>query len=108
VKPVDPKAKSERMRDALELIVSNLEDEIGRIRARIGSLVDSVSADAHGLVEREKQDGVDAVDASFIAMHVRELVAAQAELSDKRTRLREMNSVIDFAERAAQNKKVRS
>jgi hypothetical protein len=106
--PVDPKAKSERMRDALDLIVNNLEDDIGRVRARVCSLVDSVHADAQGLVEREKHDGVDAVDPTFVAMHVRELVAAKAELLEKRERLREMNSVIDFAERAAHNKKSRS
>jgi hypothetical protein len=49
--PTDPKA-AERMRDALELIVSNLEDKIGRARARVGSLVANVVADAEGLLER--------------------------------------------------------
>jgi len=98
--PPDPKA-AERMRDALDLIVSNLEDQIGRARARVGSLVASVSADAEGLVERNKQDGADAVDSSFLAMHVRELAAAQAELADRRERLRELKSVVDFAERRA-------
>jgi hypothetical protein len=105
--PTDPKA-AERMRDALDLIVSTLEDKIGRARARVGSLVASVSADAEGLAERNKQDGADAVDSSFLAMHVRELVAAQAELVDRRERLRELKSVIDFAERAAVDKKTRS
>jgi hypothetical protein len=104
--PPDPKA-AERMRDALELIVANLEDKIGRARARVGSLVASVSADAEGLAERHKHDGADAVDSAFLAMHVRELVAAQAELADRRERLRELKSVIDFAERAAENRKAR-
>jgi hypothetical protein len=98
---------SERMRDALELIVSTLEDEIGRARARVGALVASVSADAAGLVERHKHDGADAVEGSILAMHVRELATAQAQLADKRERLREMRSVIEFAERAASNRKAR-
>lgn len=97
----NPKA-AERMRDALDLIVSNLEDEIGRARARVGSLVASLAADAAGLVELHKQEGADAVRAAFVEMHVRELLAAQAALADRRARLRELKSVIDFAERAAQ------
>jgi hypothetical protein len=104
--PLDPKA-GDRMRDALELVVSNLEDKIGRARARVGSLVASVAADIEGLAERNKQDGADAVDASFLAMHVRELAAAQAELVVERERLRELKSVIDFAERAASGRKTR-
>ena len=96
----DPKA-AERMRDALDLIASTLEDEIGRARARVGSLVAGVAADAAGLVDRHKQDGADAVNAAFVEMHVRELVAAQAQLADRRELLRELRSVIDFAERAA-------
>ena len=105
--PIDPQA-GERMRDALELITSNLEGEIGRVRARIGSLVQSVAADAHALVERHKCDGADVVDASFLSMHVRELASAQAELADRRERLRELAGVIDFAERAATDRKPRS
>jgi hypothetical protein len=93
------------MRDALDLIVSNLEDDIGRVRARVGSLVASVAADAQGLVERHKHDGADAVDSVFVQMHVRELATAQSELADKRERLREMKSVIDFSERAAADQK---
>ena len=104
--PPDPRA-ADRMRDALDLIVSTLEGKIGRARARVGSLVASVSADAQGLAERNKQDGADAVESSILAMHVRELTAAQAELADRRERLRELKSVIDFAERAAAGKKVR-
>ena len=103
----DPKA-AERMRDALDLIVSNLEDELGRVRARVGSLVASVAADAQALVERHKHDGADAVDAVFLAMHVRELAAAQTELAERRERLREMKGVIEFAERAAQERKPRA
>ncbi len=102
-KTADSKS-SERMRDALELIVSNLEDQVGRARARVGSLVASAAADAQALAERNKQDGADAVESSLLAMHVRELAAAQAELADRRERLRELKSVIDFAERAAQNR----
>jgi hypothetical protein len=96
------------MRDALDLIVSNLEEEVGRVRARVGMLVTSVSADAQGLVERHKHDGSDAVDSCFIAMHVRELAAAQTELADRRERLREMKSVIDFAECATASGSPRS
>jgi len=95
------------MREALGLTVSTIEDQIGRARARVGALVASVSADAEALVERNKQDGADAVDSSFLAMHVRDLAAAEAELADRRERLRELNSVIDFAERAASNRKTR-
>jgi outer membrane murein-binding lipoprotein Lpp len=61
--------------------------------------------DAAGLVERHKRGGADAVKAAFVAMHVRELVAEQAQLAEKRERLRELQSVIDFAERAAVGKK---
>ena len=85
----DPKA-AERMRDALELIASNLEDQLGRARARVGSLVASAAADAQALAERHKQDGADAVDAAILAVHVREL-----------------RSVVDFAERAAAGRKSR-
>ncbi len=104
--PADPKA-AERMRDALDLIVSTLEDQIGRARARVGSLVASAAADAQALAERNRQDGADAVESSILAMHVRELAAAQAELADRRERLRELKSVVDFAERAAAGKKAR-
>jgi hypothetical protein len=98
--PPDPKT-ADRMRDALDLIVSTLEDQLGRARARVRTLVASVAADAAGLAERHKQDGADAVESSILAMHVRELTAAQADLADRRERLRELKSVIDFAERAA-------
>jgi hypothetical protein len=104
--PADPKS-TERMRDALELIASTLEDRIGRARARVGSLVASVAADAQALADRHKQDGADAVEPSILAMHVRELGAAQAELADRRERLRELHGVIEFAERAAAGKRAR-
>jgi len=103
----DPKA-AERMRDALELIVSTIEDRIGRARSRVGALVASVAADAEGLTERNRQEGADAVDSSFLAMHVRELAAAQADLAVDRERLRELKSVIDFAERAAVGKRAQA
>jgi len=105
-KTIDSKS-SERMREALELIASTLEDKIGRARARVGTLVASVSADAAGLIERHKHDGADAVETSILAMHVRELADAQAQLAEKRERLRELRSVIDFAERAGANRKSR-
>lgn len=96
--------RANRLRDALDLLAHSGEDEIGRVRARITSLVASVAADAQGMVERHKHDGADAVESGFLQMHVRELAAAQAELSEKRERLRELKSVIDFAERAAADK----
>ena len=100
--PKTPDSKtSERMRDALELIVSTLEDEIGRARARVDTLVASVTVDAAGLAEVHKQYGADAVNPTFIAMHVRELAAAQAELADRCERLRELKRMIEFAERGA-------
>ena len=102
----DPKS-SERMREALELIVSTLEDQIGRARARVGLLVASIAADASGLVERHKHEGADAVTTTIISMHVQELAEAQAKLADRLERLRELKNVIDFAERAAQNIKAR-
>ncbi len=104
--PLDPKA-SERMRDALDLIVSTLEDKIGRARARVGSLVASVSADAQGLADRLRCEGADAINSNFVEMHVRELGIAQAELANWRERLRELKSVIEFAERAAEGRKKR-
>ena len=97
--PSDPRA--DRMRDALDLLVHNGEDEIGRIRARVTALVASVAADAQSLVERSKHEGADAVESAFIQMHVRELAAAQADLADRRERLRELKSVVDFVERPA-------
>lgn len=72
---------AERMRYALELIVSNLEHEIGRARARVGSLVASVAADAQMLTERHKHEGADAVSTTFVAMRVRDLVAAETATS---------------------------
>jgi hypothetical protein len=105
-KPNDPKS-SERMREALELIVSTLEDKIGRARARVGLLVASIAADASGLVERHKHEGADAVATSILSMHVRELADAQAQLADRLERLRELRSVIEFSERAAAGKKAR-
>ena len=95
------------MRDALDLLVHNGEDELGRIRARITALVASVAADAQSLVERSRHDGADAVESAFLQMHVRELAAAQAELADKCERLRELKSVIDFAEHVAADEKPR-
>lgn len=92
---LDPK----RVRDALDLLVANAEDAVGRARARITALVASVAADAQALVERSKCDGADAVDAAFVAMHVRELVSAQADLAAQRERLRQLQGVIEFAER---------
>ena len=103
--PADPRA--DRMRDALDLLVSNAEDELGRVRARVTALVASVAADAQALVERNKCDGADAVDSSWVAMHVRDLAAAQVDLADRRERLRELKSVIDFAERAVADKRKR-
>ena len=73
--PRDPRA--DRLADALDLLVHTGEDEIGRIRARITSLVAAVAADAQALVERHKAEGSDAVEASWVAMHVRDLAAAQ-------------------------------
>jgi hypothetical protein len=71
-------------------------------------LVRSTVADAKSLEERVEQEGSDAVDAAFLAMHVRELVAAQAELADRRERLRKLHNVIEFAQRADAGKKARA
>lgn len=95
------------MREALDLIVSTLEDQIGRARARVGSLVASAAADAQALAERNKQNGADAVDSALLAMHVRELAAAQAELADRREWLCELQSVVDFAARAPVDRNAR-
>lgn len=100
--PNDPRA--DRMRDALDLLVHNSEEDLGRIRARVTALVAAVAADAQGLVERYKADGADAVETAFVQMHVRDLAAAQAELAEQRERLRELKGVIEFAERAAEKK----
>lgn len=54
MKPVDPRA--ERMREALDLVLANLEDELGRLRARVTALVASLAAEAQVLSERCKCD----------------------------------------------------
>ena len=102
----DPKT-AERMREALELIADRADDQVGRARARICALVKSIAADAKGLEERVQIDGSDAVDAAFVAMHVRELVEAQAELSDRRELVREIHGIMEFVQRAASGKKTR-
>ena len=99
---------AKRMREALELIADRADDQVGRARARICVLVKSITADAKALEERVQIDGSDAVDAAFVAMHVRELVAAQAELAERRERLREIHGVMEFVERAALGKKPRT
>ncbi len=93
-------ASSERLRDALEFLLATADDRLGRARARVTALVASVAADAHGLTERIKADGADAVDAAMLAMHVRELVAAVEDLAAQHARQRELFNVIEFADRA--------
>lgn len=63
MKPVDPRA--ERMREALDLVLANLEDELGRLRARVTTLVASLAAEAQVLSERCKCDGADAVETAM-------------------------------------------
>ena len=103
----DPKT-ADRMREALELVAANFEDQVDRARARICSLVKLLGADAGALAERVEQDGSDAVDAAFVEVHVRELVQAHAELAERRERLREIHGVIEFAGRAAAGKRGRA
>src|SRR5689334_22408853 len=98
--PPDPKAP-ERMREALDLLAASGDGQVGRASARICSLVKRVAADAKGLEERVRLDGWDAVDAAFMAMHVRDLVEAQAQLAERRERLRDLHSVVEFAYLAA-------
>jgi len=88
----------DRRRDALDLLVSNLEQDVERVRARIGSLVADVVGDARNLADWHESDGPESVNPTFLEMHTRALVAAKAELAEKRDRLRELKNVIEFAD----------
>jgi len=86
-----------RAQHALSLLLGGAEAELGRARARVSSLVQSISGDAAALLERAKTDGADAIDAAWISAHARDLAAAQAELAQRRERVRELESLIEFA-----------
>jgi hypothetical protein len=51
------------------------------------------------LADWHETDGPESVNPVFIEGYTRNLIAAKAELAEKRVRLRELKNVIEFAER---------
>ena len=86
-----------RRREALDLLVSNMEREIKGVHERMESLVASIVLDAQNLAACQANEGPEALNPTFLEMHTREITAAKAELSEKRRWLRDLKDVIAFA-----------
>lgn len=86
---------SSRSPELLCILIHNAQTEIENHRAVVRSHVERIALDAKDLVAGLEARGPDGISTTWIAMHMKGLLEAQADLKAERERLREFEQLLE-------------